>query len=136
MACFAGILINFLLNPTSTLLISLVSGATLGVLLYLAFRASLRHVWVTLSVDGIAGAGATSRDLRFGWEEPLVVENANQFGFRGVTLRRAQDGGVLPRRVASLFIPAPILELESFRASLEKLAPRSHPLRRKIEGEV
>jgi hypothetical protein len=130
-----GVGMTFLIRPSASLISLVGSAALVGGLVYFAYRATLRHVWVTLSTAGMSGRGETNRDLLFGWHEPVVVEERRKFGFKGVIVRRSEDGR-LKRQVASVFIPEPVLRLEPFRAALSRFAPSSHPLSRKVGGAI
>lgn len=124
-----------LLRPGLPGLVGAVGAALLGfAILSIGHRATLRHVWVTLSREGISGGGETHRDPVFGWHEPVIVDAQSRFGFEGVVVRRPQDPGMGGAKAGSLFIPQAVLRQQSFGAALAGLAPASHPLRRRVGG--
>lgn len=129
----AGAALSFLLRPGFQGLVAALGTAVLcAAILYFGYRTTLRYVWVTLSQEGISGRGETDRNLVFGWNEAVLLVEQAKFGFKGVAVRRSEDTGIIKAKVASLFIPEPVLRLESFRAALAKLAPASHPLRQRM----
>jgi hypothetical protein len=71
----------------------------------------------------------------FTWADAVAIEDRSMYGFKGVLIHSANDG-LLKRRVASLFIPEPVLRLESFQAALLRVAPASHPLRLKADSAI
>jgi hypothetical protein len=131
-----GVAIAYFVRPGASLFSLVGSAALVGGVVYFAYRANLRRVWVTLTEEGMRGRDQKLRELAFKWDEAVLVEDGNRFGFKGVVIGCSKNGEKGMRKGDSLFIPAPVLELASFGETLARVAPLSHPLRTKVDGAI
>ena len=132
----AGVALSEFTRAKPSLVGLLMSIITVLAILGVGYYVTRRYVWVTLSTDGVQGKGDTGRELAIPWNEPIAVEDKSRFGFKGVAIRRTADVGFLGLKVSPLFIPQPILELESFKAALVELAPPSNPLLARVKNAI
>lgn len=110
--------------------------AITGGVLYLIHSANARLVWVTLSEDGMRQDWIWQH-VALTWQDAVVIEERQEYGdLDGIVVRRSSAGGKSKREDDSFFIPTSVLQSESFRAAVERLAPPLHPLRRKVGSAI
>jgi hypothetical protein len=109
--------------------------AITGGVLYLIHSLNARLVWVTLSEDGMR-QDWIFQHVAVTWQEPVVIEERQEYDLDGIVVRRSSGGGKSKREGDWFFIPTSVLQTESFRAAVARLAPPLHPLRQKVGSAI
>jgi hypothetical protein len=130
----AGVaMLAYMETDLSLITLAAIAGITCGSAC-LIHMVNARLVWVTLSDDCIRGRHGSWDLVTLTWQEPVSIRRRREFDRDGIVLQKAGTGGESKRDYDWFFIPASLLECESFAAALSRFAPPSHPLRRELAG--
>jgi hypothetical protein len=115
----------------STLSLTVIIAATI---LAIGYRVTRRHVWVSVSEQGLAGVGKTGRRVMIAWSDPVSITKARESGMQGLSVQNANTVSTLKSSLLKIFIPGSILSSSDFHKAVESCAPVDHPLRNHVRS--
>lgn len=108
----------------------LVGAAVLAALvLAIAYAATARRIWVSLSASGLSAFGYFGKKLDIPWTAPVRVSASRRSGQKGHAVVAVQNAGLIASGTHAIFIPAAISTSPEFAAAVAAWAPAAHPLR-------
>ena len=97
-----------------------------SLMLGLGYYLAISSVAVSVTHEGLGGRGPSGRKIALSWSEGIYFQPHTQGSVEGLPFGRST-------RLNQLFVPAPILNLPTFRAAVLRHSPASHPLRGEVQ---